>query len=211
MDGTPLEDCLALPARLGMGMGIDPPADFFLAWPADLRSCAARLDELKTTLAQAWSIRQSSGALYAFILYSYCREATRGKATYAEVADLLNAGLEANDVQETVGEDVLRMQLRRLNRSQTQPLRQQLQSLMKQYVSSCPTGEPDFMRWFLTRKLPPTAVESDSGAAKPNTYELLAARSEQTARLLEFVGTEPDSPQALEQEIASLISMLRGL
>jgi hypothetical protein len=210
MNGMPLADCLAMPSALRIVRGIDPPADFFLAWPAELRDCAARLDELRKTLTTAWPIRQSSGTLYAFILYSYCREATHGKATYAEVADLLNAGFEANHVDRIVDEDGLRMQLRRLNRSQTQHLRQQLQLLMKQFVSSGTAEGTNFNQWALSRNSTPGAVEFNSSPAKTGVYELLSKKSEQAARLLEFVGTEPDSPQDLEQEIASLISALRG-
>ena len=104
------------------------------------------------------------------------------------------------------------MQLRRLTRQPTQPLCQQLKSLIKEYLSSRQAPGLNFMQWILSRKGSPSALESISDTtAEPDVYELLAEQSKKTERLLQFVGTEPDSPHALAEETASLLSTLRRL
>ncbi len=183
LDGASLAFSLALPMVLGTSLRIDPPADFFLTWPADLRACAARLENLRTTLVEGWSVRQSGGALNTFILYRYCREVTGGKASYADLANVLNAGLHANGSATTVGEDGLRMQLRRLEREHTEPLIRQIESLMKKYVSSSSESDLSFMRWVLTRNLPQNVKGS---ASEPGVYELLADASRQRERSLQI-------------------------
>ena len=120
--GMVLSATLSLPVRLGLGLGLNPPSDFFRTWPAGVRAHAERLRRLKKTVAQGWSIRQSSSAEYVLMLYLYCREATAGKATYRHIADLLNAGWEASGIDNIVNEDVVRMQVRRLQRARRRRL-----------------------------------------------------------------------------------------
>jgi hypothetical protein len=142
--GMALSATLSLPVRLGLGLGLNPPSDFFRTWPAGVRAHAERLRRLKKTVAQGWSIRQSSSAEYVLMLYLYCREATAGKATYRHIADLLNAGWEASGIDNIVNEDVVRMQVRRLQRPKTAALFQDVERLVKQYVASCPTNALTF-------------------------------------------------------------------
>jgi hypothetical protein len=208
MDGMALSTSLALPVSLGLALGLDPPHDFFVAWPASVRAHAARLRRLKQTLAERWSPKQNSAAQYVYMLYLYCLEATAGKATYRHVAELLNAGWEASGIHSTVTEDVVRMQVRRLKRPQTASLLQALETFMKVYIAEYPNGDLSFTEWSLTRKL---AFPNSSPDTTQDPYELLARESARRARLLEPATNPPGSPEALEADLMSFISTLRSI
>ena len=104
---------------LALCLGTTPQAGFLQRCADSLRDHAATLKELKCTFAREWSVRQSTRAWYLVMLHVYCCAATGRRVTYSEIADFLNAGLSANDKLSVITEDVVRMQLQRLNRSAT--------------------------------------------------------------------------------------------
>lgn len=211
MGGMMLSSVLALPVNLGLGLGIDPPSDFFDHWPAALRIHTARLERLKQSLAQEWSVKQHSGSEYLVMLYLYCSEATIGKVKWRHVADLLNAGCEAMGISDNLAsEDVLRMQVRRFRRPKTRPLFEHLKELMKQYIVSHPTGDLGFTEWVLTRNL--VSRKTAVSAKAQNPYEALARMSEKRERLLAVPDlTEPTSPEELGAHFLSLAAAFRRL
>jgi hypothetical protein len=210
MGGMPLSSILALPVNLGIGLGIDPPADFFDRWPTDLRAHAAHLEGLKRSIVQGWSVRQHSASEYVLMLYLYCGEATTGKARWRHIADLLNAGWEAMDIYDNLAtEDVLRMQIRRLGRPKAGSLFEHLETLMKRYVVSHPTGDLSFTEWGLTRNL--VLRKAVVPARTESPYEELARISKERERLLAVPDlTDPTSPQELEAQIRSLMGAFRS-
>lgn len=202
MNGEALSTVLSLPVSLGLGIGLVPPAGLFAELSAELREQALRLKGLERAIAEAWSMRHRSAAWYVLLLYLYCRKATRGKATYKNLAEIMNAGWEASGVDERVTEDRVRMQVCRLKRPQTAGLLQATEALMTRYVASCPTGDPTFTEWALTRNLP---------TQEDDLYKLLARESDRRSSLLEPASTPPDSPAAITAEIEAFLAALRNI
>jgi len=123
LPGFPLEYCL----------GTAPETDVLKRCADSLRAHAATLKNLKRTFAREWSLRQSTRAWYLLMLYVYCCAATGRRVTYSEIADLVNAGLSANEKPGVISEEVIRMQLKRLNRSATAERAGRIKAVMDQY------------------------------------------------------------------------------
>jgi hypothetical protein len=210
MGDMSLSSVVALPIKLGMGVGIDPPSDFFDSWPAGLRAAAARLTRLKSSIAGVWSVKQHTAAEYVLMLHIYCREATSGKASWRHIADLINAGKEANNTQEElVTEDGLRMQVQRLDRPGTKAIGQHIEALMKQYLAAQPDGDQGFTQWALSRNL---AIDETAKAVETeDIYEKLGSISKERERLLAVPDLlKPESQEELDEHLRSLIETLRS-
>lgn len=121
--GFPLAHCL----------GTTPEAGFLQRCADSLHAHATTLKDLRRTFAQEWSFRQSTRAWYLLMLHAYCCAATGRRVTYSEIADLLNAGLSANEKPGVITEEVIRMQLQRLNRSATAERAERIRAVMDQF------------------------------------------------------------------------------
>ncbi len=115
--------------------------------PGELAWAKAYFRELKEKLAEELSVRKfaASARLFAW-LYAYSCAGTGRPVTYREVSDLVNAGFVANGRSSDVSEAVVRMNLQRFKRSSALAY-EHLTLLMKDYVSSCPTGHPTIADW----------------------------------------------------------------
>jgi hypothetical protein len=122
--------------KLAQYLGTTPQTGFLQRCADSLRAYAATLKKLKRTFAQEWSVRQGTRAWYLLMLHVYCCAATGRRVTYGEIADFLNAGLSANDKPSVITEDVIRMQLQRLNRSATADRAGRIKALMDQFLSN---------------------------------------------------------------------------
>jgi hypothetical protein len=118
---------------LALCLGTAPQTGFLQRCAVSLRAHAATLKELKRTFTQEWSLRQSTRAWYLLMLHAYCCAATERRVTYSEIADFLNAGLIANRKPSVITEEVIRMQLQRLNRSTTAARANRIKAVIDQF------------------------------------------------------------------------------
>jgi hypothetical protein len=145
---NPVRDSLAfdsIDARVATKFARDY---FFIELPASLVWAKAFLKELKQNLAEEHTVRRPTRGMQLAYLYLYCCASTGRRVTYREIADLLNAGLIARDSGRLIDEATVRMGLIRFKNSAEAMSYELLESQMKDYVRSCPTGRPTFDVWF---------------------------------------------------------------
>jgi hypothetical protein len=120
----------------------------FIELPGTLTCAKALLTELKQVISEEHSVRNHTSGRQVAWLYLYCSAATGRLVTYREIADLLNAGLIARGGEHLIGERTIGMRLTRFKNSAAAMSYENLESLMKDYVRSCPTGNPSLEDWF---------------------------------------------------------------
>jgi hypothetical protein len=85
---------------------------------------AAQLRERQTVIARERNVRTTSALLNFLPLYLYCRKATRDKATLREIANLVNAGRQADSASpELITEKAITEQLKRCQPCSLTPVR----------------------------------------------------------------------------------------
>jgi hypothetical protein len=119
----------------------------FTELPGSLAWAKAFATELKQAIAEEHSVRHETYSQMLAWLYLYCCAATRRRVTYREIADLLNAGLIEKGSEFTVSEGIVRMRVNRFQVSAAAMSYENLELLMKDYVRSCPTGDPSLWDW----------------------------------------------------------------
>jgi hypothetical protein len=125
----------------------------FREFPDSLTHFTTVVKELKHAIAERHSVRHNPPARRIAYLYLYCCAATGRHVTYREMADLLNAWFLEIGSQRVVSEASVRMALQRFKRARAPVASYEtVESRMKEYVQSCPTGAPSFADWEPFRK-----------------------------------------------------------
>jgi len=109
----------------------------FLHYGADgLRVYAAGLEKRCADIAELWSSRRTN---YLVPLCLYCKQASHGKVTVREIADLLNwaGALKWDEHNVSV----------RLSGQRKEPYYKYISNLMDQYIAACPDGQLTFGEW----------------------------------------------------------------
>jgi hypothetical protein len=119
----------------------------FVELPGNLNWAEAFLKELKQNLAKEYAVRRLTLSRQIAWLYLYSGASAQRRVTFCEMADLLNAGLIANNGVQLVSEASVRMSLQRFKRSDVAMSYERLRVLMKDYVRSSPGGIPTLEDW----------------------------------------------------------------